>query len=319
MKKSVLVGTVLLLAGIIGLLSTFSSGKDFFSFGTKELNLSSTVDASQVKSIKVNGDSANVNVVRGNSDKILITLAGKVSPKYADKIDLRTDVTGGILTVEPVEPNGFSIGISILDIALTVELPAKMWDTLAIKAGSGDIKVESLEAGGVTVDLGSGNTEMSAVNAGTIRVSTNSGDQRFEDLQSRELTVSVDSGNVTAHKFQADSISVKAGSGDLKLTDGQGELIGKTGSGNIRIESKQLSHNAKLEAGSGDITVLVDDQPQSLAFDFRTGSGDSHIDWSYTTDAGGSKDEDDVSGTFGSGDVKLDVKTGSGNIKLSRR
>ena len=125
------------------------------------------------------------------------------------------------------------------------------------------------------------------------------------------------SGNATVDTFEAASLTFEASSGNVKLLDGSAKITGNIGSGNIRYQTARLTQDVRLKAGSGNVEIEVDEEPSSLKVEFRTGSGDSDIDWDgikYDI-----KEEGDVSGQFGDGEVLLEVTTGSGNIDFERR
>src|SRR5690606_29702818 len=145
-----------------------------------------------------------------------------------------------------------------------------------------------------------------------------SGNQRLSHVKAAdEIQLDMGSGNATVDTFEAASLTFEASSGNVKLLDGSAAITGNIGSGNIHYHTARLAQDVRLRAGSGNVEIGLDEEPSSLKVEFRTGSGDSDIDWEgikYDI-----KEEGDVSGQFGDGAVMLEVSTGSGNIDFERR
>jgi len=318
MRKSFAIGLILLVAGVIGIVITFSGDDDLLDFGTKRIDMGETVAAAAVTDIHVKGSSVNVEIGRGAGSDILVALEGRASEKFIDKIDLKVDTDGSRLTIEPDMPNGFSIGINIIDIKLRIELPEKQWKDVSVNVGSGDIALSDVAASRLILEAGSGNIEASRIEGDSVKLHSGSGNQRLAEVKAANaIELEVGSGNVTVDTFEAGSLGVDATSGNVKLLDGTAAIAATTGSGNIRYETAELTQDARFKAGSGDVTIELDEEPRSLRVEFRTGSGESDIDWDgvqYDI-----KEEGDVSGRFGPGEALLEVTTGSGNIELERR
>lgn len=317
MRKSFALGLILLIAGVIGIVITFSGDDNLLDFGTTSVNMGETVDANAITAVNVKGSSVNVEIGRGSGPDILVALEGRASEKFLDDIGLKLNTNGSTLTIEPEMPRGFSIGINILDIKLRVELPEKQWNDVNVDVGSGNIALSDVAAERLALEAGSGNIEASRIGGGSVQLRTGSGNQRLAEARADAIELKVGSGNVTVDTFEARSLSFDATSGNVKLFDGTAEVTGNIGSGNIRYETAELAKDVRLKAGSGNVTIELDEEPKSLQVEFRTGSGDSDIDWDgmqYDI-----KEEGDISGKFGDGAVLLQVTTGSGNIELERR
>lgn len=292
MKRNIFIVALLLLAfAVLG-------GYRQFSFGTEPVHIVREVPSSEIRSIQIHSDDVNVEIVRGGADQITASLTGKASPKYIENVKLEAVAKDDRLTIRTEVPELWFSGINILKVDLTIELPARLYDS-------------------VNLAIGSGNASVTEVEAGSIAIATGSGNLKFSDLSADEIAIDTGSGNISGERFEANSLSAAARSGNVKLADGTAKLRAETGSGNIRLELESLQRDADVKTGSGNVTILLDKEPDSLRFDFSTRSGNSSVAWPYATQ--GQTDDGDVKGTFGSGETKLTVRTGSGNIKLEQR
>lgn len=238
-----------------------------------------TVDASAIKSIHAETDTFNVTFVRGTTDDIHLRLEGNASKKYNDKIVFTADSKGDTLYIEGNTKNNFTFGISIINLKLTVELPEKLWDTVDIKTDTGNISIDQLKADQLNVELDTGNLKVSDYSFNAIKFET-------------------DTGNVT-------------------FTDGVGSFKGETDTGNIRIENEELRNNIALQSDTGNITINVDKQPQSAAIHIQKDVGSSKVEWDGFTDSNDSKSV--VDGKIGSGNIKIDIMSEVGNVRLGSR
>jgi len=280
MKSRVLLGILLIAAGIAGIFLAMNHSRisfgNFFNLSSSNVNIVKTVDASDIRDIKISAGSSDISVVRGSSDQIEARLKGTISSNRAGDVKLDVDTKGDSLILEA--SSGTGIGISYSELVLTVELPEKVWDSVSVETGSGNINAEQIDSGKIELNAGSGDVELV--------------------------------------RYSADKLTFDIGSGNVELIDGQSALKGETSSGNITVKTGELTQDTILEAGSGNVIVQVDREPESLEVDFEGGSGEGNVDWkgmkAVTIDDNGST----LKGTFGSGDALLKVRTGSGNFKL---
>ena len=295
MKRNILIVALLL---ILFLALGGHKQLGFGGFGVDSINIKKSVPASDIRSIEISTKAANASIVKGGSDQISATLEGRASSEYAKKVGLDVEVTDDFLSIEVDQPNFWFSIFSVMDLNLVVELPESQYESVALSLGSGNASVSKISADGIKITSGSGNI-------------------KFSELLADEASIKTGSGNISGERFEAGELSAKTSSGNITLTDGTAELQAETGSGNIRLELERLGRDTNLKTGSGNVIILLDDEPESLRFDFATGSGNSTIAWPYTSE--GKSGDSDARGTFGSGETELTVRTGSGNIRLEPR
>jgi len=320
MKKRT--GYLIVAVGVLLLIFTMNPRNIFsdiqfgFSFDTKKINEEQTLDADIYRDLTVKTGSINIHVIPGATDQITARLNGKVSSKYADQVKLKVEPNGDSMTVGVEEDHGINLGISIMDLQLTVELPEKNWETAKIESGSGNIEIESLLGDEVTVKAGSGNVNVQQVNAGELAVHTGSGNIEVEEIEVVSVALQSGSGEISADGYHAEQLSFQNGSGNVELSDGEAALQGKTGSGNIRVDAERLVHDADLRTGSGNVSIDLAQEPTSLEVDYQGSSGEGNIRLDGMRYEVKDEDKGRLKGTLGSGDVLLKVRTGSGNFKL---
>ncbi|MFD0872410.1 DUF4097 domain-containing protein [Paenibacillus residui] len=247
-------------------------------FASKNVFQEQSVDADKIERININTSSADVQMVSGDAEQIVIKLEGKANQSYRKKTALRVKEAGDTLNVEVNLPNGISFGFAPNDVNLKVELPEKIYKELKLESSSGDLSLDS-------------------VNAVYMQLRSSSGD-------------------IQVSRFSADLIEFRASSGDISILDGSAELQGETSSGEISIELGELGQDMNLETSSGDIDIRLSDWPSGLDLDFRSGSGDGRVGlegFEYETDK-----SNRIVGKIGEGKIKMKVRTSSGDFSLTR-
>ena len=229
---------------------------------------------------------------------------------------LKAEPNGDTLELGVQLPEGISVGVNIMDIDLTVELPEKQWTLAAVESGSGNIEIERIQGEKVRVKAGSGDIDMRQAKAGELTVHTSSGNMEVEESEADAMVLESGSGDISAERYKASLLKVQGESGNVVLKQCESVLQGQTSSGDIHLEAEQLLYDADLRAGSGNVTIALAQEPSSLAVDFQSGSGNGKVQWNGMQNKESNEDGNRLKGTFGSGDVKLKVRTGSGDFAL---
>lgn len=235
----------------------------------------------------------------------------------------------------PIEQSGNSIHIGYIrdedlrrNVSISYEVVAPADTRLQSHTGSGSQSIEGLK-GPVEAHTGSGSIKMLDIGAG-IKASTGSGSIELDNIQGSVrastgsgsiragrvgggLTASTGSGNVTYQQAAAGSVEVETGSGNVAVENVKGSLRAETGSGRIEAGGDP-SGSWELHTGSGGVTVRL---PSQAAFDLyaRTSSGSISVDHPITVQGTISRRE--IRGKVrGGGGFNLDVRTGSGSIRV---
>lgn len=132
----------------------------------------------------------------------------------------------------------------------------------------------------------------------SVKVGTGSGDVDVRGVASADLATG--SGDIDVSGI-AGTLTTSAGSGDLTATGlGGSDVSATASSGEVQLTFAKPPQKVAIKASSGDVTVHVPGGP--YATDVSTGSGDEHV--SVPTDP--------------SATARIQVRTGSGDVTLSR-
>jgi lia operon protein LiaG len=279
MRKLAAIALVLLGIGVLCAFFVFDKDDIVTKFQGETYLQEKSVDSSAIRSIKTETDTFNVTLTPGTSDDIKVRLEGDVSKKLVDDIIFTAIPKGDTLYIVGDTKDRFSIGISIVNLKMTVELPAKLWDSINIETDTGNIVIDQLEAD--------------------------------------KLNLKSDTGNLKLSNYVTKDFVFKTDTGNITLTDGKGSLKGETDTGNVRVESDELLNNIAVKTDTGNIIINVDKDPVSVAINIKKDTGNTNVEW----DGFSFNKESDtyVEGMIGSGDIKIDLESDTGNFKLGNR
>lgn len=184
---------------------------------------------------------------------------------------------------------------------------------LRFDTGSGDISLSDV-AGEISADTGSGDVSADSVR-GSFACDTGSGDCNLTRFAGASVDLDTGSGNVRVTDSRADRVSADTGSGDVFVdVDDAADVSADTGSGDIEI----VAGGSRLEritadTGSGDVSLRI---APGIGFEMRTDVGSGDVDSDFS-DAQPIIERRRVKG-YRRGDerVKIDVDTGSGDVRV---
>ncbi len=202
-----------------------------------------------------------------------------------------------IETNPPIQQTGNSIRITPpaddwarRHLSISYELTVPAQTRVRARTGSGSESAEGIH-GPVELETGSGSVTVARVDD-EVRIHTGSGRIELDSLK----------GKVDAH----------TGSGSIQGSGITGPISANTGSGSVRLEQTAV---AALEAhtGSGGVNVRL---PADAAFDLyaHTGSGHVYVDHPITIQ--GTLGGREVQGKVKGGGPLVDVRTGSGSVRI---
>jgi hypothetical protein len=145
-----------------------------------------------------------------------------------------------------------------------------------------------------------------------VRSHSGSGSQTVEGINGR-IEVGTGSGSITLRDIKGD-LEANTGSGSIQAMNVRGGLRMHTGSGRVLVHGEQTAR-WDVETGSGGIDL---DLPPNAAFDLNAHTGSGGIDVAYPLTVQGRIDSNrhDVSGRVGSGGYPLNLRAGSGHIRI---
>lgn len=239
------------------------------------------VSGTNIKNIQIEATSTDVKIIPTVKDDLKVTLSGEVNKEYEEVFDLNLKEMGDTLQIEliqkPIFFNNFNTDtvVFINRVDLYVEIPQKLYDSFDVKVSSGDIDAEQLQA--------------------------------------KELILSTNSGDVAAHNAMVSNLTVVTSSGNIELTNSTVKTsVLEASSGNITISHEELKGDIKAITASGDITIDLEQENESLTIDFKTSSGD--VDVKREGYLYEEKSEAQAIGKKGSGEYNIEARVSSGDI-----
>jgi DUF4097 and DUF4098 domain-containing protein YvlB len=180
-----------------------------------------------------------------------------------------------------------------------------------IGSGSGTLKVSDI-GDAVRAETGSGDIEISSVRGSAV-LNSGSGSISAENIGG-SISAETGSGNLRLSQSAPGAVKVTTGSGTAQLSHIRGSLRAQTGSGGISAEGEPTG-DWVLHAGSGDLTVRL---PSTAGFDLnaRSGSGEISTNNEHPVTIEGTVGRHELRGKVRGGGVRLDLETGSGNIRI---
>jgi hypothetical protein len=213
------------------------------------------------------------------------------------------------------------------DLAITIPEGKQVGVYLAVgevtvQNVNGDLRVDvaraSVSASGVTgslsVDTGSGDVDVRTVE-GDLSVETGSGEITVVQVRGDHFSAETGSGGIEGSAITAQLATVETGSGDIVLRDVTTPRASvETGSGNVTLALTRATDVLTIETGSGDVEIRMPGD-LSAQIDFETGSGEIETDFPVTVRR---HSRDHVRGQIGDGAGRIQIETGSGDVRLLR-
>jgi len=284
--------------------------------------------------LEVTTGSGSINVTMGDSSTV--SIRGTIRTGHGWRFDEAT-AENRVRTLEskpPIEQNGNFIRVGHIEdrsltrnisISYDLVVPAAtrlraetgsggesiagLHGPVRVKTGSGNLRIEDI-GDETRAETGSGNIEAHDVN-GRLYASTGSGPIRATGISGAfELTTG--SGDVRLEQTGPGEGRVETGSGTVELRGVSGALHAKAGSGSITADG-DLDGDWSLESGSGNLTVRV---PSQAAFNLEAHTSSGRITSAHDVTVQGTIGRNDLRGRVGQGGFRLDLHTGSGNIRI---
>lgn len=273
--------------------------------------------ATEIKELTIRSSSVNVVVEPNELDQIQLKLSSRLSKEMELSKYVYVTENNEHLALNVYGPNHMIASIINGGMKLTLSIPVHMLEELNATTSSGNISLDTLAIPSIQANASSGNIHANQIEATSFSSKSNSGNISLEKVFSDEITITATSGNTKLDTFEAQTIKASTSSGNMKLEDGSAAIDATTSSGNMNLHLDQLLKDSKLQSSSGNINLTLEKQPTSLFVSHRKSSGNTVIkkaDFTYSSDPSAKRV---VEGSFGSGELKLEVKTSSGNFVLN--
>ncbi|MFH7815708.1 LiaG family protein [Bacillus subtilis] len=289
MKK--MLGKLLITAGILVFFAVVV--KDVFAAGLGFINGTEADSASaslrDIDSMVIESDSKDVRIIAEERSNISAGISGDSGKLFVTENKRKLELT--VKEKEFQFLNGFNRS------TLIVRLPYDYKGDLAVRTSSGDVSVS-----------GNDHLALSGLNAVSASGNTSVTDVRIQDLK-----VKASSGDVSISNTISKTAGIDLASGDANLVHVSGSLDVKMTSGDFNAVLKKVTGPVSVTLTSGDANVSLP-QNGSFAVNALSASGDVSSPYSFADKA--HKEQHHITGTQGSGQHPIDIKTDSGDLAI---
>ncbi len=309
------------------------------AFATTEENMHETRGAQPGGKLVVDVEFGSIEVVPGDSDKVVIDAHRKITAsskekeiEYFKNTPITITTEGNKVIVRAIHKSD-SLGSQIWKLMgrtrtegrYAIKIPASF--SVDLDTSGGDITANGL-TGEVKSDTSGGDLNFGQIH-GDIHGETSGGDITAKDCNGAtsldtsggrievtggrgKLSVDTSGGNVTVLNRVGDT-KVESSGGKLRLGNISGKLGAETSGGSISaILPSPVDGDVRLETSGGSITVLTPPNA-ALTIDAETSAGSVRSDLPI---AKMKRDDDSLKGTLNGGGTKLTLRTSAGSIEI---
>ena len=221
---------------------------DFSALGTpNETNAHTPIE--DFYSISVSTSTADVTLLPSEDESCRVVCIEQ------QKLSHSVTVVDGVLKIEEIDTRAWYEHISIFSrpTGITVYLPKSEYESLCVRASTGDVSIASgLTFGDVDISISTGDIDLEGISTGALKLNTSTG-------------------NVNVKAASCGDVSVKVSTGDARLTDVICKNLTSSGStGNITITNTVASEILLIDRGTGNVTF---DGADALSLTVKTSTG----------------------------------------------
>ncbi|WP_040983725.1 DUF4097 family beta strand repeat-containing protein [Oceanobacillus jeddahense] len=318
-KRMIILAVFLLLIGIIGMVTTFSSYKQSASYEESE---SIPLDANEISEIEVDAENTQVRLHPADEEepKADYTATGR----KAETQELLTSIDGEKLTIQIKETPFSFFDFDFLfrsNATLDIFIPEDMMESIDVKTSNSKISAADLQIDELQLRTSNGRIEGNHIEASSIDMQSSNGKIILENTQgdvyvktsNSKITLDHIIGDVTANtsngKIEITSIQ---GTANAETTNGKieayyisGEMKAKTNNAAIHIETERFDYPMDLQTSNGKININSEQEPENATLDLRTNNGTIRVFDSKEWDV-----------TYGDGETLIKATTNNGRIAI---
>ena len=144
-----------------------------------------------------------------------------------------------------------------------------------------------------------------------LRIQSGSGDVSVEGTHG-SVKARSGSGDMKFKQIASDRVEAETGSGDVQFREVRSSLRVRTGSGDIEAEGEPTGEWT-LQTGSGGVSLHL---PSQVGFDLDARTSSGEVATGLPIEAQGTLRRGELQGKVRGGGVRLEVRTGSGDIHI---
>jgi hypothetical protein len=260
--------------------------------------------------LTVEADGADISVVGGDSDMVVVHIAARGSHKELDELKLSVEQSADGVHVEakrPKQSGWFNWGSSRLDAHIDVTVP-RSYRADATTSG-GDVQLIDT-SGPSSLNTSGGNVTARNVK-GEFEGRTSGGNVHVESMEGR-VNVRTSGGNVLVSNVKGD-VDARTSGGNVRVASVDGRIGASTSGGSVHCELTGPNHGITAKTSGGSIWLTL---PKDVAgtVDAQSSGGNIDSDFPISTTHWS---EHRLNGEINGGGEEIYVRTSGGSITLS--
>jgi beta-lactamase regulating signal transducer with metallopeptidase domain len=304
-------------SALTGLNADLDLGIDLDNQDRLEGEFERTLTLNGPLALDISTGSGGIDIREGNVNRIVIRGQVRVGTRRRGSAGA-AELLQRLTTTPPIEQRGNSVTVGRIqdrelqeDVSISYEVVVPVRSMISSSTGSGSVTVRGVQ-GNLQATTGSGSVTLTSI-TGDVYARTGSGSIRATEVEGA-FDGSTGSGSIDVTLRGTGDISLTTGSGSISASGVMGALHAETGSGRITVGG-EMRGRWELRSGSGSVTVGL---PPQAAFNLvaRAGSGRVNIDHPLTIQGTVDPRMQEVSGTIRGGGPELNIRTGSGSIRI---
>ena len=277
--------------------TTYSSGGVNADTGEIVVSDKASVDATNIKRIKIDWVAGSVNLRVGSGNDIVFS-----ESSYRDLTErqkMRFSVSdSGVLQINFCEDlenifDWFDLDANMPAKTLTMEVPASLIGSLS----------------GIEIGTVSSSIELSGVYGEKTNLTSVSGGIRCTDVACSSLEIGSTSGSIVCENSASDALRINNVSGSIRAEGEYDSVKAESVSGSVRLSCANLPESIDVDNVSGSVTIAL---PEGSSFTAKLDS----VSGSVSCDFPGTIGDDMV--VVGSGGEVYHVNTVSGSLKIEK-
>lgn len=293
-----ILGTILLVIGIIGVLLTYSSEKE-------NVTEQREIQDEDFNAIDINTDNAKIEIIATNDATSKVELTGS-RPKNS-KNKYTVDVADDKLLIELKEQQGKLFNFDFLSTSLTLKVyvPEKEYESLKVTSDNGKVNMNHLNVKEINATTSNGRLEMGDITGSKLIADTDNGRIQAGNMQVGDVKMKSSNGKIELSQVEASRIKTETDNGKVIFDDVAGELVGKTSNGKISVLTDNLDRPIEFETDNGSIKIETKKRPENVEFDVNVDNGKVDILGEFKG-----------STVIGNGDNLIKLTTSNGKITV---
>ena len=245
---TLIVFIVLFISFLVGIMIKSIGDNSFLMFGKAKMIEEVAHDEEYItnfKTIYIDSDTANVNIIESDNNKIRLLIHNK---KENTTVDVKDEELNIKTKIDKCKFICFNPRITQIDLYL----PSEYKDKVVLENKVGDIKIENLKYMMLDLKTTTGDVEIDSIDSGVLKTTT--GDVRIKNIE---------------------TLDIETTTGDIDLGKVNNKLDIDVKTGDIKVDEANLKANSSISTKTGDIKIL---KTENIYIDASTKTGDVKIE-----------------------------------------